>query len=207
MRPVSAQAACRNASSEPSSRTETRRTSMWVHAAAMGAVDGAGGLVRPRDGDGWPACRSRPARPPSITARRSPGSPPARMQYTIASAERRTPSSARPPPRSAVAPSISPGISTNWTSGPADPLRAGTGRRGERWSPGLIWMSDSAWRIDELADVAARRARSGGALPGTAIDDEQHRRTHRPGLLGERWRRRPLMVGSWSRHWQPLDAS
>ena len=86
-----------------------------------------------------------------ITVRSSAGSVPARAQYTIASAVRRTPSRARPPPRSSAAPSISPGISTSWTRTPPMRVRAGTGRRVvNAKSPVRIWMSESAWSTDDL---------------------------------------------------------
>jgi hypothetical protein len=72
---------------------------------------------------------SMPATSSSARTERRPSSGAvASWQSTIASALRRTPSSARPPPRSSVAPSIRPGISTSCTGTPWIRVTAGTGR-------------------------------------------------------------------------------
>ena len=75
----------------------------------------------------------------------------ASWQRTIALASRSTPRSARPPPRPSLAPWISPGISTSWTSTPRIRVSAGTGRVVvNAYSPVLICTFDSAWSSDDL---------------------------------------------------------
>ena len=58
----------------------------------------------------------------------SAGDRDASWQKTIASAPRRTPSNALPPPLPSAAPSIRPGISTSCTRTPPIRVSAGTGR-------------------------------------------------------------------------------
>ncbi len=168
MSPVKDQIFSRSTTSESSSRMETGTISK-PSATARSRSDLARRLFVGLGGrDRTPDARCRRAPPPDGRAATLDTGTSTAWQNTMPSAPRRTPSSARPPPRSSFAPSMRPGISTSCTSTPPMRVVAGTGRgRGERVVARLdLHVATAPAAATTCRRSARRRGRSARPLAG-----------------------------------------